>query len=370
VGGVYTPPDMPHTILVLLFGDLGDTLLTVPALRALRRRFPHSTVLVMAKPLSGRYVCELGLADEVIDVDKHALDRMRSLVSPVTAMRLLRLSWHLRRRNVDQLVVFQHLTTVWGSLKYGFLAIATGAPIRAGLDNGRGWFLTHRAQDRGFGAVHESHYWLEVASLLGATGEAVLEAAISDGDARSADLLLREAGLESGEMLAIHPGVGWYGPGRQWGADRFAEAARLILQERPIRCVLVGTESDRAAADTMISALGDRVVDLVGMTSTGQLAAVLKRCAALLSNDGGVAHLAAAVHTRTLTVFGPSNDAAWHPLGGEVISANLPCRPCFYRDFEIGLRNGCATRECLTEITPAQVAGRVLALLGAVPVGL
>src|SRR5438270_4828539 len=109
---------MPHTILILLFGDLGDTLLTVPALRAVRRRFPASTVLVMAKPLPGQYLRELGLAHDVIDVDKHALDSLRSLVNPVTVVRLLCLLRDLRRRHVDQLVVFQHLTTMWGALKY------------------------------------------------------------------------------------------------------------------------------------------------------------------------------------------------------------------------------------------------------------
>jgi ADP-heptose:LPS heptosyltransferase len=360
---------MPHTILVVLFGDLGDTLLTVPAFRAVRRRFPDSTMLVLAKNSPGQYLRDLGLVDDVIDVDKHALDRIRSLANPITTFRLLRLAWSLHRQRVDQLIIFQHFTTVWGSLKYGMVAAVSGASVRAGLDNGRGWFLSHRVRDRGFGAVHETQYWLEVAALVGAKGEAVLEVAISDSDARAADLLLHNRGLASGQILAVHPGVGWYGPGRQWGADRFAEAVRLVLQEHPMHCIVVGTQTDRLAADAVVARLGHRVVDLVGMTTTGQLASVLRRCDLLVSNDGGVAHLAAAAQARTLTVFGPSNDAAWHPLHGDVISVDLPCRPCFYRDFEIGLRRGCATRECLTQITPAQVAARALALLGVAPVG-
>lgn len=360
---------MPHTILVLLFGDLGDTLLTVPALRAVRRRFPTATVLVMAKPLSGQYLRELDLVDEVVDVDKHSLDSLRSLANPLRLLRLLRLSRDLRRYHIDQLVVFQHLTTIWGAVKYGMVAAACGAPMRAGLDNGRGWFLTHRVRDRGFGAAHESEYWLEVAGLLGACGDVVLEAAIPDGAVCAADALLQGLKTGSARVLAIHPGVGWYGPGRQWGAERFAETARLLMQSSDIRCVVVGTEADRAAADVIISRLGNGVVDLVGKTGTGELAAVLQRCDLLLSNDGGVAHLAAAVHTPTLTVFGPSNDAAWHPLGGEVIATDLPCRPCLYRGFEIGLRHGCATRECLTLVTPASVAARALALLEVSPVG-
>jgi heptosyltransferase-2 len=354
---------MPHTILVLLFGDLGDTLLTVPALRAVRRRFPHSHVMVMAKAASGQYVVDLGLVDELIDIDKHALDRPRSLTDPAIAIRLLRLSKALRRQHVDQLLIFHHFTTRWGALKYALLSFATGATVRAGLDNGRGWFLTHRALDRGFGATHESQYWLQVAALVGAEGDATLEAAVSEDDQRDAAELLAEVGVTSEPLIAIHPGVGWYGPGRQWGPSRFAEAADLLLRQVPLECVLLGSETDQDAAAVVQAQLGTKVKSLVGKTTTGQLGAVLQRCSLLLSNDGGVAHLAAAVRTPTLTVFGPSNDAAWRPLSGEVVSSDVPCRPCFYRDFEIGLRHGCDTRECLTLITPAAVAERALALL-------
>lgn len=360
---------MPHTILVLLFGDLGDTLLTVPALRAVRRHYPASRLLVMAKPLPGRYVCDLGLADELIDVNKHALDRFRSLANPLMLGRLLLFAGRLRRRRIDQLIVFQHLTTYWGSLKYAFLGLATGAPLRAGLDNGRGWFLTHRVRDRGFGAVHESQYWLEVAGLVGAQGDALLEATWTESDVQDADQLLGWTQNGSQRIVAIHPGVGWYGPGRQWGGARFADVIAELTRRPSIRCVLVGSELDRAVADAVVARLDDEVLDLVGRTTVGQLAAVLRRCAVLVSNDGGVAHLAAAVGTRTLTVFGPSNDAAWRPLGGDIITADLPCRPCFYRDFEIGLRHGCATRECLAQIEPADVAARVTMMLEDVPVG-
>jgi ADP-heptose:LPS heptosyltransferase len=360
---------MPDRILALLFGDLGDTLLTVPAMRAVRRQFPASKLVVMAKAAPALYVRELGLADEVIDIDKHALDRLRSLANPVTAARLLRLIIRLRRAHYGQLLIFQHLTTRWGALKYALLSLATGAPVRAGLDNGRGWFLTHRVADRGFGATHESQYWLQVAAQLGARGEVLLEAPVSDADRCDAAALLSGAGISGHRILALHPGVGWYGPGRQWGPTRFAEAAALILQRVPMKCIVVGTEADQEAADLVAVRLGPKAWNLVGRTTTGQLAAVLERSALLLSNDSGVAHLAAAVHTRTLTVFGPSNDLAWRPLGGDVISSDVPCRPCFYRDFEIGLRNGCATRECLTQITPATVAERALQILEVATLG-
>jgi heptosyltransferase-2 len=118
----------------------------------------------------------------------------------------------------------------------------------------------------------------------------------------------------------------------------------------------VGTDVERAEADEVASVLGDRALNLVGETSVGELGAVLERCSVTIANDGGVAHLSASVGTPVVAVFGPSNDRAWRPLLGTVVAADLACRPCFYRGFERGLPDGCATRECLALVTPSMVA--------------
>jgi heptosyltransferase-2 len=106
----------------------------------------------------------------------------------------------------------------------------------------------------------------------------------------------------------------------------------------------------------MLSAVHLPMLDLVGRTSVGELAAVLQRCALLIANDSGVGHLAAAVGTQVVSVFGPSNDDAYRPLTAQVVSVNLPCRPCLYRDFERGLPNGCGSRRCMELVTPSMVA--------------
>jgi heptosyltransferase-2 len=109
--------------------------------------------------------------------------------------------------------------------------------------------------------------------------------------------------------------------------------------------------------------LGSRATNLVGRTSIGETGALLERCALLIANDGGVAHLGAAIGCPVVAVFGPSNDRAWRPLGGTVVAADLACRPCFYRDFETGMPHGCATRECLALVTPRMVANVALGIL-------
>lgn len=355
---------MPRTILLFLFGDLGDTILTTPAVRALRSRYPDARLVLVGKPAAARFLAELQLIDGAIEVDKHLFDRVWSLANPTALLRLVTLLRRIRKEHADVAVVFHHLVTRWGALKFALLALASGAHSRAGLDNGRGWFLTDTVRDLGFGARHEAEYWRDVAGLLDARDSLRLEVPMSADDHSFArDFLDTGAGGPS-RFLAIHAGTGWYGPGRRWPADRFATAAERLLEADPrLHVLVVGTEDDRVASMPLLKSLGARATDLLGQTTVGQLAAILSRCRLLLANDGGVAHLAAASGVPVVAVFGPSNDAAWRPLGSTVVAADLPCRPCFYRDFERGLPAGCATRECLALVTPESVAAAAMAIL-------
>ena len=149
----------------------------------------------------------------------------------------------------------------------------------------------------------------------------------------------------------------------RWPAPAFARAVELVLREEDLTCVLIGTDQEAHETGEVAAYLGSRAVDLTGRTTVGQLGAVLKRCEVVLANDGGVAHLAAAVGTPAVTIFGPSNDRAWRPLLGTVVASDLPCRPCFYVDFRRGLPAGCATRECMSLVTPRMVADAALSLL-------
>lgn len=350
---------MPRTILILLFGDIGDTVLTIPAIRAVRVRYPNARLLLLTKSLPGNIVRQLGLVDDVIDVDKHLFDRPVDLLRPGALYRVFKLWRRLRREHVDTAVVFHHLVTRWGALKFALLTLASGARRRVGVDNGRGWFLTEAVTDEGFGAKHEAEYWLAVASLLDAPGSLSLEFPIEPVDHERAERLLGAHGLTSHNYFVVHPGTGSYGPGRKWPAERFAAVAATVAAEQGLLPVIVGTEDDRSETDTVAKLLGSDGVNLAGKTDLGTLAALLQRARVVIANDGGVGHVAAAVGTPVVSVFGPSNDRAWRPLGGTVVAASLPCRPCFYRDFQRGLPNGCATRECLLLVEPADVARAV-----------
>lgn len=361
-------------ILVVKLADIGDVLLTTPALRALRESFPAAQITALVTPGSRVVLANSALVDEVWSFDKTASD------SPLGAARLgpladaLRLRGRLQAGRFDRVVVFHHLSTTWGARKFALLARAA-APRRLGLDNGRGGFLTERLPDQGFGARHEVEYWLDLVKLWGATTAAdTLDLSLTPADEAAAERLLPPG--DGAPLVALHAGAGAYSQARRWPWPRFAEVGRLLRERLEARLVVLGGPHEVALSARLTAALGgDNTINLAGRTSLGELAAVLKRCALYVGNDSGVTHIAAAMRTPTVAVFGPSNHRAWGPWPGHrrpdgsavstsvaVVRVALPCSPCLYVGTGVGLREGCPARTCLQLVTPermAEIAERV-----------
>jgi len=367
-----------RTILVMMLGDIGDVLLATPALRRLREAYPQATITAMTKPTTIGALRHSGLADGFLPVEKHLFDSPRALLRPSVAWGLLRFVRDLRRRRFDTVVLLHHLVTVWGTVKFALLILATGAPARAGLDNGRGRFLTHRTRDLGFDAAHESEYWLRVVDALtpspslprqreGEGVRAVPTFVVPEVARAAAGILLREAGLDSDRpLLAVHPGSGAYSVARRWFPERFAAVADELAGRRGLGVVVVGSADERALGEEVVGHMRHPAVNLAGRTSLDELGDVLRRCALLVGNDSGVAHLASAVGTPVVAVFGPFNHHTWQPLGRSVVvraTPALPCMPCVNRGFERGYPEGCPPRYCLREVTPAMVVAAAEGLL-------
>lgn len=365
----------PERILVVKLADLGDALLATPAIRGLRQRYPDARIDALTAPAGAAILRLCPDVDRVIGFDKRAFDAPTELLKPGASATLARLALRLRRSRYDAVVLLHHLTSRFGAAKFRALCLATGAPIRAGLDNGRGDFLTHRAVDYGYGGLSELDYAIAVTATLDAIPEdPAPRIAIPEAARAERNTLLRASGV-SRPYVVIHPSVGSYAPVRNWSPERLAAVGHALARECGLQVVVVGAEDARASA----AAMADRhdFVDLTGRTSVAQLAALLEGAALVIGSDSGVPHLAAAVGAPLVAVFGPSNQDAWHPFGSVVwqpgaplpasprvvVRAGLPCSPCLYTGYALGRRDGCGNPTCLELISEGNVAQIALMIL-------
>ena len=353
-----------NRLLAVELADIGDLILVTPALAALRETFPAAQIDILTTPHAAPILSGTGLVDNVLLFNKAAFDHPRELLRPANLRDGWRLAKRLRAGHYDAVLIFHHLTTRFGALKYAALSAATGAPRRAGLDNGKGWFLTDRVADGGFGAKHQVEYWLEVVGLIGAVShDKRLHVGVSEADRQ----WVREHLPEGETFVALHPGSGGYSMARRWEPEKFAAVADALHLNYGASIVLVGGPDDGAAE--VLKYMKHTPIDLVGQTTLNQLAAVLARCETYIGADSGILHLAAASSPRTLIygIYGPSNHHAWGPWSAadgtadaEIIRSDVLCSPCSYVGHTIGLRHGCAARTCMKLITPEDIPGVVL----------
>jgi heptosyltransferase-2 len=300
---------------------LGDAVMALPALEAVRRAHADATIVLAARPAIAPLFEEDTPArpDEILTVDG------------------ARETAQLRGARADAIVLLPNsFRSAWDASRAG---IAERWGFRA---SGRGWLLT-RGVRRPRGRVHQIEYYLALARGIGIDAPAVSpRLAARPRSLDQADALLRRHGApHGGRLVGFAPGAA-YGHAKRWPPDRVA-AVIAGLAATGATAVLVGTAADRDTARAIESSLpsGTRLVDLVGRTSLGQLVGVIARCAAFVSNDSGAMHVAAALGVPLTAIFGPTDERATAPGGSgaiDVVARDVFCRPCLLRECPIDHR--------------------------------
>lgn len=359
-------------ILVVKLATIGDLVLSTPALRALRETYPHARIDLLVTPGSAGILDGWDVIDHIYVLDKYLFDYPQQLLkNPRNLLRLLPI-WHmLRDGQYDAVLLLHHLTLLFGRIKYQILMRATGAKWRIGLDNGHGWFLNVRVKDRGFGAMHEAEYSMEVAQAAGAiVRDKRLHIPLTEQEREQArQLVYGHADEINRPIIAMHAGSGSYSTARRWSSERFAQLADTLYYDVGGQLVLMGGPDEFELNQSIMGMMQSEmpVRNVAGSGSIRVAAAVLELVDLFVGNDAGLMHLAAAVGAPTVAIFGLSNHEAWGPYTGDehskratVVRLNLPCMPCFYRDHLLGTPEGCATRDCLAllGVDPVAVAAR------------
>ncbi len=319
------PSSPPRSILAVRLDHLGDLLMTTPAIAALRRAFPAARLDVLAAPWGRAALDGNPDVDRVIEATAPWYDPRRGdLPSPGE---VLSVSTMLRREGYDWGFDFR------GDPRVAVLYLLPAARRRFGFSGlGLERLLTDAVPyDRRRSMLDLS---LDLAAAAGAPSSSRRPVfRVSEADRGAARVLLEdEAGIRPGErFVVIAPGSNR--SSARWPVERFAEVGDGI--EAAGRCtVLVGRDADAPVTSGVAAAMTRRPADLTGRTRLGVLAAVLERAALLLANDSGSSHLAAAVDTSTVAVFGPTDPSLTFPYedGVRFVSVSAPIdhsRPCF-----------------------------------------
>lgn len=293
-----------RNILVIDFGQLGDVILSLPALGAIRRRFPGAHITVAVGGAAAAVVEMAGVADEALAVDRVAL---RDGPKHLSVWQIGKLVMEVRRRKFDFVVDLHSLseTNLLGFLSGAGRRLYARRPGRS-LDYLANFKPPPPSEDR---SKHAIDRYLDVVSPLG-VGEVsrVPRLAVREEDGRAVDEMLRKAlaggkvkgrrttagGIGDGPLVGIFPGAGH--PSRRWPVERFAELAWMLERNDSVRSVLFAGPEERKLVRDALPKFPPSTIVLDRLT-VPQLAAAAARVSVFVSNDTGPMHVAAAVGT-------------------------------------------------------------------------
>jgi ADP-heptose:LPS heptosyltransferase len=312
------PSAMPSTferiLVVRQHNQLGDMLCAVPLLRALRARFPAAEITLLTSPVNRDAMLGLEHVNEIVDYDK----RRYIGASESNPTRLLRFVGALRRKRFDLAIV---PCTVSLSSTSDVLAYCCGAPVRIGAAslegriNPRVRLFTHAIELdwRNDPHRHQTLRNLDLAAPLGATTPDLShQMTLDPREAGEGRAWIERHAPEAGARIGFHPGAGKVA--NRWPAESFAEVANQLGAETGARAVITCGPMDEEPVRAMLARL-EVPHAVVRGEPIRRVAAILARLDLVITNDTGIMHVAAAVGTPVLSLFGPTDAAQWAPLG-------------------------------------------------------
>jgi heptosyltransferase II len=343
-------------ILIRATNWVGDAIMALPALRAVRGRFPEATIAIVARPYVADIYRGQGISDELISYDAggaHAGFSGRE-----------RLARELRARTFDIALLLQN------AFDAAWLAWRAGIPERIGYArDGRSVLLTKRIAVPKSGEIppHEQFYYLELLRRAGwidsLGGEHHVRLRVVEEQRQRAEGILAAAGARADvPRVAIGAGAS-YGSAKCWPPKRFADFVNRFRRHTDSDVILFGAAAEQQGAEAIAAGITGATIGLVGKTAIADLPALLSRCQLFVGNDSGAMHVAAAVGLPVVAIFGPTDPQGTAPitLRCSIVQEKPYCSPCFLRRCPIDHR-------CMTKIGPEAVEAATRSWLPAVEV--
>lgn len=339
-----------RSILVLRLRAFGDTLLTTPTLRGLKKAYPNAKLSILLEPAMAQVVAGLPYVDEVIPYDRLGWKKR----GPWAELKGTVGMWLMLRRRRFDLVV-----DVLGTPRTAMMAWMSGAPLRVGF----GFRVRRWAYNRVWEPAKERKYIADyTADALRALGHEPdslrLDFAVPAEAQADMDAWLKARGLDAGPKPLLVMGAGGWDL-KRYPLAKMAETVKRIQAESPRPAIYLWGPGEEGMARELQALTGEGS-HLAPPTDFQRMGALLRRGALLLTNDNATKHLGVACGCATVTIFGPTSDIAWHPPGDPrhaSVKLQLECMPCEALTCRLG------THECLVALGPDLVAPASLQIL-------
>jgi heptosyltransferase-2 len=340
-------PSSVAKVLVRATNWLGDAVMSLPAVRAIRQVFPHARLAVVARPwVADLYAAETAIDDVIVYRGHEGLGAKREFAVQLREQR------------------FECAILLPNAFDAALVSWMADIPVRIGYNrDGRGLLLTHAVPVPEPGDIprHQRFYYLELLRRAGlierqdyvrwgvpAIRLEGIEAARDRGRSGLAALGI------AGDVVGISPGAA-YGNAKRWLPERFAETAACLCSGSACSVLVFGSASERALCELVAGGLRRLHVqarNLAGETTLREFIELAAACRLFLTNDSGAMHLASALGVPTVAVFGATDDTTTGPTGAHarVVRTHVECSPCLRRECPIDHR-------CMTRVTADAVTG-------------
>ncbi|PIU42085.1 MAG: hypothetical protein COS99_02065 [Candidatus Omnitrophica bacterium CG07_land_8_20_14_0_80_42_15] len=319
-----------NKIAVIELTHAGDVLATTPALSLLKKKFPNASIAIVVSPWSKDVVTDNPDIDEVIVYRASWFDRIGKLPFSLTetmafirTMRKKHFDLGIDMRGDFRNILLMYLCGIKKRIGYGF---AGGSFLLTDIKP----FNIEKRQDK-----HQIEHNLDIVCSIKDgnecyTNDKAFKIYFSESDSDYIERLLRDKGITKNDFLiAIHPGSGL--TSKCWPIERFAALMERISKKYKSNIIVIGGSSEKDLVAVLKAASKASFIDAVGKTNIKQLAALLKRCRLFVGGDSGVMHIASAVNTPIVAIWGGHNKMShWRPLTGDavVVYKDIECRPC------------------------------------------
>jgi heptosyltransferase-2 len=327
-------------ILVRVTNWVGDAVMNIPALEAIKENFPASTITILAKP----WVVPLFDNHPAVD---HIFAFKKTGALGKDFREIIRVVRCIRRERFDLAILFQN------AFEAALLARLGGVRFRLGYNtDARGFLLSHSViRNDAVLNVHQVEYYLSILRAAGLEATSKEPALFTSREDRIKAMdLLRSTGFSDSDfLLGISPGA-IFGGAKRWPSDRFARIGDWAVERWGAKVLVLGSRKERDICAGVSRLMTQGSMDLCGRTSLGETLALISRCRFFLTNDSGLMHVAAAFKVPTVAVFGPTDPVATGPLGmtSRIVRHDIACAPC--------MKPECPTdHRCMESIGPEEV---------------